>query len=146
MDVESIAVHRSHACTRKMFILDSDGKTSELWEFTPCIDIEKIASCYVKSFKHCQRHVHQLPYYPSKMSPPCCSATQKLASFVRRNSIQVIFYKGGILERNLCAQINVPSFNIEFLNVPKVNSHDPVVEVKAHYQYLMENYRHLLLL
>ena len=102
LDIEAIAIRKAHACTRKMYILGADGKTSELWEFTPCTDITKIASCYVKSFKYCRRNIHELSYYPSNMSPPCSSAVQKLASFVQRNAIQVVFYKGAY-SNEICA-------------------------------------------
>ena len=54
----------------------------------------------------------------------------KVKEFVERNQIKVLLYKGGIIEKRLCNEINVPNYNIEKLSVKKANSHQPSVEVK----------------
>ena len=56
------------------------------------------------------------------------------------NDIELVFYKGGEIEKKLCEELDIQSFNIENFNVEKVYSHNPYVEVNYYYNQLVEMY------
>ena len=51
---------------------------------------------------------------------------------------ELVFYKGGEIEKNICKELDIQSFNIENFNLEKVYSHDPYVEVNYYYRQLIE--------
>ena len=61
-----------------------------------------------------------------------------LYGVVEENGIKIVFFKGGIIERRLCEKAGVKYFDIGRL-VPKVNCHDPRMEVHLHFDYLTLN-------
>jgi len=141
LDVEGIATYvmcngKTHICTRKLYIMSENGRHQECYEFSPCRRLFEIESKFQKSYRYCQKFIHKLPYYPQNRSLSCTSASSRLRQFVERNNITIIFYKGGHLEKDLCDEINVQSFNIERFNVPKINSHDPYTEVQGYWKFL----------
>ena len=139
LDCEMIQTLVRHTCVRSMYILLEDEITEKYLEFVPCRDIKLIEYKYRRSFKFCKRCIHKLPYYPVTMSGPCYTAPTELERFIKQNSVDVIFYKGGEMEKHLCDYIGVPSYNIERFGAPKVNSHHPKEEVVAHMSYLKSN-------
>ena len=54
------------------------------------------------------------------------------------NDIELVFYKGGEIEKNLCEELDIESFNIEKFNLEKAYSHDPYVEINCYYSQLIE--------
>ena len=43
---------------------------------------------------------------------------------------RIVYYKGGLLEKDLCDQINIPAYNLENIGVRKADCHrDPLKEV-----------------
>lgn len=133
LDIEGIQVTHEHICTRKLYILDCCGNDHEE-EFVACRDFEQLEEKFKISFEYCWRKVHQLPYYPRRLSMPCHSSRSIVRNFAERNEITVILYKGGTIEKRLCQDIGVHSYDIGKI-VPKVKTHDPREEVHLH----MEN-------
>ena len=74
------------------------------------------------------------------MSGPCYTASTELNSFIKQYNIQLMLFKGGIIEERLCKVAGIPTFNMEQFCVPKVASHDPIKEVRAHYNYITLNF------
>ena len=138
LDVEGIQISKEHMCTRKLYILHENGKDQRCIEFKACVDYEQLRLEYQEAFRWCERRIHKLPYHPRK-GRPCEDAKKELKEFVNEHQINVIYYKGGTIEKNLCKQIDFPCFNIEDINAPKVNSHDPRVEVRAHWEFVKKN-------
>ena len=138
LDCECIQTSSHHQCVRSLFILCKDGFTSKHAEFYACIQYRELDIKYKKAFRYCQKHIHHLQYKPQKINAPLCiQAAFLIQEFVRMNNIDIILFKGGTIEQRLCNDAGVPSLNIEILGAPKVNSHDPKVEVHSHYNYLL---------
>ena len=94
-----------------------------------------------KSLIHfCQSEIHKLPYCPEGSSLPCSAAVERLNNFIKNNEIDLVFYKGGDIEKKVCDKLHINSFNIEnFMNeLEKVYSHDPYIEVNCYFTQLVE--------
>lgn len=137
LDCECIQTSSDHQCVRCLYILCKDGFTSMYKEFYACKRYRDLETKYKNAFRYCQKRIHHLRYEPRKKSPFCEKATYILQNFVRMNRIDIILYKGGTIEQRICNEACIPSLNIETLGAPKVNSHDPKVEVHSHYNYLL---------
>ena len=57
-----------------------------------------------------------------------------------KNNIDLVFYKGGQIEKEVCDELHINSFNIENFKseLEKVYSHDPYVEVNCYFTQLIE--------
>ena len=139
MDVEYIQTSKTHKCVRKLYILAKDGFTDLEIEFYPCIKYADLEEKYQRSFRFCKSRVHRLEYNPQhKYAPACSTVLAKLNTFIVYNGIDFILYKGGTIERELCHELCIPSFNIEqFSQFEKIQSHDPDIEVNHYYNRLM---------
>ena len=138
LDCESIQTSAQHQCIRNLFILCKDGVTCKYKDFYACKRYRELETKYQRAFRYCQRRVHHLQYEPRKSdSPSCAHATYFLQNFIRENRIDLVLYKGGIVEKRLCNDAGVSALNIETLGAPKVKSHDPRIEVRAHYNFLI---------
>ena len=139
MDIEYIQTSKSHRCVRKLYMLAKDGYTYRELEFHPCVWYESMAQRYKRSFHYCKTHIHKLPYYPRGYAFPCNTALRKIKRFIDENGIDFVLYKGGEIEKDLCADIGIPSYNIECIkDLEKVYSHDPRTEVDCYYGQLIE--------
>ena len=140
LDIEYIQCTRTHKCIRKLYILARDGFTDLKLEFHPCKPLRELERRYQRAFKYCRARIHQLTYFPDGPASPCSTAAEKLNKFVVDNDIGVILYKGGQVEKNLCDELDIDSFNIEFFDkdLEKVYSHDPYVEVNNYFTQLVE--------
>ena len=135
LDIEYIQCTRTHRCIRKLYILAKDGYTDLQLEFFPCEPLHKLEKRYQKAFQYCQREIHKLPYCPEGPSSPCSIAVEKLDNFIVNNEIELVFYKGGQIEKEVCDELDIDSFNIEHFEnkLEKVYSHDPYVEVNCYF-------------
>ena len=52
--------------------------------------------------------------------------------------ISTLLYKGGEIEKNLCSDRGIQSYNIERRGLEKVYSHDPRTEVNCYYGKLVQ--------
>jgi hypothetical protein len=138
LDIEYIQCTRTHKCVRKLYMLAKDGYTDLLLEFFPCEPLHKLDEKYGKAFRYCQRKIHKLPYYPPPPSPPCWTAVRELNNFIVDNDIELVFYKGGEIEKNLCKELDIYAFDIDKFDLDKVYSHDPYVEMNCYYSQLIE--------
>ena len=94
---------------------------------------------YRQSFRFCKRKVHKLTYNPKQYSPICAAVLAKINTFIANNDINLILYKGGTIEKDLCVELDIPSMNIEcFEELEKAYSHDPRVEVNCYYDQLVQ--------
>ena len=125
LDMEMIQISRRHACVRKLYAISKNGKTDIEIEFESCKKFIDLEEKYKKSFLYCKKKIHKLSYYPLKRCLPCIEAKDILKNFVLSLDADIIFYKGGIFERNIGIEIDVDSFDIALLGVKKINSHDP---------------------
>ena len=140
LDIEYIQCTRTHRCIRKLYILAKNGYTDLQLEFFPCDPLHKLDKKYQRAFQYCQREIHKLPYCPEGPSSPCSTAAEKLNNFIVKNNIDLVFYKGGQIEKAVCDELHINSFNIENFEseLEKVNSHDPYVEVNCYFTQLVE--------
>ena len=140
MDIESIQSTKEHKCIRKISILAKDGFTDITREFTPCRHFHELEEKYRKAFLYCKKHIHKLPYKPNyqlKNIQPCRCAVEVIKDFLCDNKITIVVYKGGSVERDFCADIDIPSYNIEQLGVGRAFNHDPEQEVRFFFNELV---------
>ena len=139
LDVEYIQASKNHKCIRKLYILAKDGCTDMELDFKPCKPLYELPKFYQRSFRFCENHIHKLPYYPAhKYAPRCSKVLERINAFIVYNNIDVIFYKGGDIEKQLCQKLCIPSYNLECLpDLGKVESHDPQTEVNGYYKQLV---------
>ena len=137
LDCEVIHINSEHGCIRKLYALSEDGFTDMLQEFRPCVPYFMLEDKFKKTYRYCFRNVHGLRYKPNQKDAPfCCKVVEYMDRFIRTNNINLILYKGGNIEKLLSQKVGINSYNIEIINAPKVPSHDPVIEVHNHYNYL----------
>ena len=94
---------------------------------------------YQRSFRFCRAHVHKLTYDPKQYSPSCSTVLAKVNEFIVNNDVELILYKGGTIEKDLCEELDIPSYNIEcFEEMEKAGSHDPCTEVHCYFSQINE--------
>ena len=139
MDIEYIQTSKVHRCVRKLYILANDGFTDKELEFHPCVRYRNMDKQHQRSFHYCKTHIHKLSYYPKVYASPCSTTLEKINKFIVDNDINFILYKGGEIEKDLCVDLGIPSFNIEcFRELEKAYSHDPRVEVNCYFSQINE--------
>ena len=126
-----------HQCIRKLSLLAKDGTTCLTMDFRPCRSYVDLDDKDCRSFRFCKRQIHHLEYYPLTYAPRCDEAVDVVAEFLYAHRIDLLLYKGGCIEKRLSLAIGVPSYNIESLGAPKVNSHNPEEELREHYNFLL---------
>ena len=132
-------MQRPYICIREMYILADDGITDYHQEFVVCSSFQQIEKKYQRAFIFCKRFVHKLNYYPKGISELCILAAMRLKTFVKSNNIDVVFFKGGVIEKRLCDVAGIRCFDIGSI-VPKVQIHNPRIEVHSHFHYLTLHY------
>ena len=116
-----------HNCLRKMAVLLYDGRTA-VQEGWPCIERYALTDKEEKCFQWCSQNIHQLSYTPTS-APKCWLIPQMLTDFLRKNHVEIVYYKGGLIEKDLCYEINIPAYDLENIGVRKSPCHDPLKEV-----------------
>ena len=96
-------------------------------EFQPYKPLKELEKAYQRCFRFCQNHIHKLSYKPShKYAPKCRKVLEIINTFIVYNSIDIILFKGGTIEKELCSMLCIPCYNIERLpKIEKELSHDP---------------------
>ena len=140
LDVEYIQTTIDHRCIRKLYILAENGYIDLELDFFPCKRYEEIDWKYQRSFSYCQKHIHKLGYNPKKKnSPNCLQVLPLLNEFIVDNGIELILFKGGTIEKDLCTALDMPSLNIEnFEGLQKANSHNPRTEVICYFHQIVK--------
>ncbi len=152
MDIEGIQSTKEHKCIRKISILVKDGYTNITREFIPCLRFRQLEIKYKKAFLYCRKHIHKLPYEPKYQLNnilkfgqkyqfnnilPCCYAVKVVKKFLHDSKVTVVVYKGGSIEREFCADMDIPAYNLEQLGVGKAFNHDPEQEVRFFFNELI---------
>ena len=140
MDIESIQSTKEHKCIRKISILVKDGYTNITREFIPCLRFRQLDIKYKKAFLYCRKHIHKLPYEPNYQLNnilPCRCAAKVVNKFLHDSKVTVVVYKGGSIEREFCADMDIPAYNLEHLGVGKAVTHIPEQEVRFFFNELI---------
>ena len=138
MDIEYIQTSKEHRCIRKLYMLAKDGFTEKELEFHPCVRYRSMSKRNRQSFHYCKKHIHKLSFYPTTYASSCDTALEKIGRFIDENNVEIVLYKGGEIESDLCSDIGIPSYNIEGIKgLEKVHSHDPRTEVNCYYIQLV---------
>ena len=137
LDVEFIQTSSTHRCIRKIYALEQNGRTNIESDFYPCKRYKDISWKYQRSFNYCRRHIHQLNYDPRRYSPTCRSILPILNEFIVNCGIELVLYKGGQIEKDLCKTLDIPSLNIESIQgLEKSGSHNPRTEVNCYFSQI----------
>ena len=60
-----------------------------------------------------------------------------IQNFISNHRVEVVLYKGGTIEKDICEKLSVQSYNIEVINgLKKIYSHDPATEVNLYWDQL----------
>ena len=137
LDIEYIRTLENHCCIRKLYLLSKDGIQEREADLVPCQHFKDMEQKYQNSFLYCKRNIHHLPFYPKKRIFKCYYARRIIEEFMDITGADLVLYKGGNIERNLCNRMGLESYNIEELGVKKVTTHDPREEVNIHYNFLL---------
>ena len=126
MDIEYIQISKEQRGIRKLYMLAKDGFTEKELEFHPCVRYRSMKKRDKRSFHYCKAHIHKLPFYPRMYASPCNKAREKIGRLIDENNIDSVLYKGGEIERDLCSDIGIPSYNIKCIkSLEKAYSPDP---------------------
>ena len=62
----------------------------------------------------------------------------EISNIIANNHIDLILYKGGSIERDLCEELRIASLNIECIpELEKIQNHDLRAEVNWYYGQIM---------
>ena len=126
-----------HYCLRKVGVELWDS-SARCFEFSPCLKMMDLTHKERQSFKHCRRFIHHLEYDPHRR-PPCASGETEIFNFLNSFSVDLILFKGGTIERDLCYTMGFESINLEDFGVskaPECLGHDPMREVRFYHEQL----------
>ena len=137
LDIEYIRTSENHCCVRKLYLLSKDGISEQEAEFVPCKNFIDMEQKYQNSFLYCQRRIHHLSFLPKNRIFSCTHVNQRIKEFMNILGADLILYKGGHIEKDICVEIGIESYNIEQLGAPKLSTHNPREEVNIHYNYLL---------
>jgi hypothetical protein len=148
IDCEGIQSTSNHICIRTMYILNADGTKELSLDFKPCKMFSELDVKFQKAFHYCKKHVHKLNFYPSQPFLLCQQASEAVKEYIEKCNIHILLYKGGIIEKRLCSEIGIRSYNIELLSVPKANCHEARREVHFYWNKIknIDNIDELILL
>ena len=140
LNIEYIRTSPTHRCVRKIYILAKNGSEELELEFYPCIRFKELEPRYQRAFRFCRNHIHKLSYNPTTYSPLCGNVLPEINNFITNNDIELILYKGGTIEKDLCEELCITSLNIEYIpELEKTQSHDPRAEVNWYYGQIVGN-------
>ena len=132
-----------HNCCRKIAFQCYDASI-RVFEFCPCVKYGKLdPETELKPFRYCQKYIHGLLYTPDVPVFQCDESRMLIREFLLPKKIDILLYKGGNLERDLCDELGIESRNLEDYRVlkyvtPEGEFHDPVEEVKFFRESLIE--------
>ena len=119
-------------------MLSKNGSNELELDFYPCVRHKDLTSKYKNAFHYCKKYIHKLSYNPKKYSPLCHNILTEINDFIVHNGIELVLYKGGMIEYNLCEKLCIPSMNLEVIpQIEKSYSHNPKFEVNLYYAQIV---------
>ena len=155
LDIEAISLHSRkgrqygpppgafshvHNCTRKMAVQLWNEKTY-MEEFHPCLTMNDLSVNEKKSYYWCKRKIHHLDYNPYHGARECMDAPNAIMKMIRENEIQIILYKGGVIEKDMAYLIGVECVNLEDFGIAKAPDHNPLNEVAFYHRELKKLFK-----
>ena len=138
MDIEYIQTLKTRLCIRKLYMLSKNGSTESDLDFYPCVRYKDLSRQYQSAFQYCQKYIHKLSYNPRNYSPLCCHILKEINDFIVHNAIELVLYKGGMIEYKLCEELCITSMDLEVIpQLKKAYSHNPKVEVNFYYAQIV---------
>ena len=123
-----------HNCSRKMAIILHNNKFP-VFESQLCVSKGNLSPKELSSYNFCFKNIHKLPYYP-KTDLKCKEIEKIVKHFLQEHKICIVFYKGGVLERNFCEKIGYECINLATFGDRKAKSHCLLSEVRFYNQEL----------
>ena len=121
LDMDGFSVNGKFLCKELGFLKVGDA-TAQSFFFDIGLRWRDLTPKDLRTCKYVQTHVHKLPFGVSAGTDaiPLSAlkeTVRKLYDNTRKNSL--IAYKGGNYEKNLLADLNIPSVNLECFGCPK---------------------------
>ena len=141
VDIEAISLSKNrvdlstgyyssiHNCIRKIALLFWDNSI-QIYEFCPCVTYSDLHKKERLSFNYCRRVIHGLSFVPFRCNGKCADSLKLIRNLLREKDVNIVLFKGGTLEKDLCRDLNIDCVDLEKLGVPKYRGkHDPLQEV-----------------
>jgi hypothetical protein len=121
IDMDGFSVNGKFLCKELGFLKVGDA-TAQSFFFEIGLRWRDLTPKDLRTCKYVQTHIHKLPFdVPTGIDAIPLSAlketVRKLYDNTRKNSL--IAYKGGNYEKNLLADLNIPSVNLECFGCPQ---------------------------
>ena len=130
LDIEAIALGKEretpspgsqakiHNCTRKFAVLLYDG-AEYTFDLEPCISYRNLEEKERNTFLWAKKNCHGLRYSPEDKSYKCRDALCIVMNIIRKHKVDVCYYKGGVIEKDLLHTTGFPMINLEHHSVVK---------------------------
>ena len=83
-----------------------------------------------------------MDYYLNQGFKLCSNMIAGFKRFDEDYKIEIILYKGGLIESEVAEKLGLPSLNLELFGVSKATSQDPEAEIREFKKQLIEIYEH----
>ena len=129
---------KHHFCRRKTALRTYTGVELVL-DGNPCIPEEALKQKDRKSFQFCQEKIHHLSYQPKRPYFECRQIAKQVWRFLEVHNIEIVFHKGGDLERDLCYEIGIECMDLARFGISKYPEkwHDPLEEIRFFYHSMV---------
>ena len=118
-----------HNCIRKIAFLFWDNSI-QIYEFSPCVTYSDLHKKEKLSFNYCRRSIHGLSFIPFRCNGKCVDSLKLIQNLFRDKKVNIVLFKGGNLEKDLCHDLDIDWVDLETLGVPKYQGkHNPLHEV-----------------
>lgn len=164
IDMDGYYVENIFLC-KELGLLNVGDTTSQSFFFDIGVSWDDLAQKDKKTCRYVQKRIHKLPFGVPRGTEafPISDLEAIVASFyseTRKNLSSTIAYKGGHYEKDLLADLNIPSVNLECFGCPKAEKlfdqliwletcgnhisfnayqHCPKVEVEAYGLWMQKN-------
>ena len=128
---------RCHQCKRKLAII-TYNKHKVVYEAYPCVKERELTAKEYSHFSFARRIIHKLDFEPKFRFKQCKYMTRVVQRLIRDYDIEILTYKGGLVEKDFAIDLGIESINLEDLGVKKVQSYDPLTEIRDHLRQLKE--------
>ena len=151
MDIESIHLcdekylepgkfSKHHFCRRRTALRTYSGAEIVL-DGNPCIPKKYLKNKDRSSYEYCRREIHGLSFEPKQPYFECHQIAEKIWRFLVKHDIEIVFYKGGTAESDVCWEIGMECENLERYGITKYpeKHHDPLQEIRYFYHQMIWN-------
>ena len=128
-----------HHCFKRRTALRTFSGAELVLDGNPCIPEERLRGRDRESFQHCKKNLHGLDFMPPRPYFECHQIVERIWRFLEKHNIEIVFYKGGTIEKDVCWEIGIPCENLEHYGISKYPEkiHEPLDEIRYFYHQMV---------